>query len=84
MDTTASEWRQCLYDAFQEAEREWHEFKATGRDHSGGRTFAGCARYETGAGRAHRQRERELFDQVEAARKAWLNSWATPHHQTAH
>ncbi len=80
MDTTASEWRQCLYDAFQEAEREWRAFKAAGRGPSGGRTFAGSAWYETGARRAYRQRERELFDRVEAARKAWLNSWATPHH----
>ena len=80
MDPMASEWRQCLYDAFQEAEREWREFKAAGRDPYGRRTLAGSARHETGARRAYRQRERELFDRVEAARKAWLNSWATPHH----
>lgn len=70
--------RQCLYDALQAAEREWREYKATGYGSADERGFVGSAWYEREARQAYRVHERELFARVEAARKAWLDSWAVP------
>lgn len=67
--------RQRLYDVLQEAEREWRAYKAAGCEASDAHTFVGSAWYEGGERRGYRRHEQELFERVEAARKAWLDSW---------